>query len=241
MDVSFKVCFDKTHVVPLPPRHLSKISLTKRVKSQKMVLIFNMLLLVGIVGAFHGNVPVARPMMRSKMQMSATGSSFNKVALSALTLLSSATFAINPAHAAQYGGFGKAPTAVFQASDVVIVEVTDDVKKGKETLDKTVAAVKEIRATLKNNAQADLIASVKSSLNAATLRDALNKYNAAFDENTQRGTDRLIRVALQDITELQRDVVIKDGKTRADTKVVAIDKRLAALEDALTTLCSYLK
>ena len=86
----------------------------------------------------------------------------------------------------------------------------------------------------------DLIGPIKS-LPPAGLRDAMNKFNTAFDEETQRGTDRLIRVALQDITELQREVIVKDGKSRSEAKAAIVDKRLAALEDALTTLSSFLK
>jgi transposase len=45
------------------------------------------------------------------------------------------------------------------------------------------------------------------------------QYNTAFSEDTQRGTDRLIRAVVQDLTELDRETSIKAGKTRADTKV----------------------
>ena len=48
-------------------------------------------------------------------------------------------------------------------------------------------------------------------MGSADVRTNLNKFNAAFSEDTQRGTDRLIRVALQDITELKKDSVVKDG------------------------------
>ena len=49
-------------------------------------------------------------------------------------------------------------------------------------------------------------------LGSADVRTNLNKFNEAFAEDTQRGTDRLIRVALQDITELKKESVIKEGK-----------------------------
>ena len=49
-------------------------------------------------------------------------------------------------------------------------------------------------------------------LDSADVRTNLNKFNEAFAEDTQRGTDRLIRVALQDITELKKESVIKEGK-----------------------------
>ena len=47
----------------------------------------------------------------------------------------------------------------------------------------------------------------------------LCQYNTAFSEDTQRGTDRLIRAILQDLTELDRETQVKPGKARAETKV----------------------
>lgn len=46
------------------------------------------------------------------------------------------------------------------------------------------------------------------------------QYNTAFSEDTQRGTDRLIRAILQDLTELDRETQVKPGKERAVTKVL---------------------
>ena len=47
----------------------------------------------------------------------------------------------------------------------------------------------------------------------------ISQFNTAFSEDTQRGTDRLIRNIIQDVTELQKNSVIKDGKSRSETKV----------------------
>jgi hypothetical protein len=43
----------------------------------------------------------------------------------------------------------------------------------------------------------DLLTVIKSELNSAKVRGVLNKFNAAFSEDTQRGTDRLIRNIIQ--------------------------------------------
>ena len=77
-------------------------------------------------------------------------------------------------------------------------------------------------------------------LEYSSLRQNMNKLNTAFGEDTQRGTDRLIRNALQDLTELQREGQIKDGKSRAESKVAIVDKRLSALENTLGQLLAFL-
>ena len=158
----------------------------------------------------------------------------------AIALLSALSISSTPVMAASYGSFGKGATAVIDPTTAVVVGVTDDVKSGSSSITKYIDTVKSIRSDLSKNAAMDLIGPIKS-LPPAGLRDAMNKFNTAFDEETQRGTDRLIRVALQDITELQREVIVKDGKSRSEAKAAIVDKRLAALEDALTTLSSFLK
>jgi hypothetical protein len=51
------------------------------------------------------------------------------------------------------------------------------------------------------------------------IRLLLNQFNVAFSEDTQRGTDRLIRNIIQDVTELEREAVVKPGKQRSPVKV----------------------
>jgi hypothetical protein len=47
------------------------------------------------------------------------------------------------------------------------------------------------------DSQAELRERIKKSLPIASVRNSLNKYNSAFSEDTQRGTDRLIRAVVQ--------------------------------------------
>ncbi len=198
-------------------------------------LIFSIL---SVISAFHTTGMRARntPL---KMDMKFNTKSISIGAMAAISALS--INAATPAYAANYGGFGKGATAVISPKDAVVLEVTADVKSGADSLSKYIASVKSIRADLAKNPNADLVSSMKSSLQSAPLRDTLNKFNSAFDEDTQKGTDRLIRVALQDVTELQREVLVKEGKARSESKAAIVDKRLSALEDALTTLASCLK
>jgi cob(I)alamin adenosyltransferase len=66
------------------------------------------------------------------------------------------------------------------------------------------------------------------------------QYNGAFSEDTQRGTDRLIRNIIQDLTELDREAIVKPGKQRSEVKVKAVEKRLNAAADALEQLSAFI-
>merc|ERR1712023_503999 len=67
----------------------------------------------------------------------------------------------------------------------------ENVKAGKTALKNYISIAQSLCQDLKQDAQLDV----------------RSKFNEAFSEDTQRGTDRLIRVALQDITELKKDSV----------------------------------
>ena len=45
------------------------------------------------------------------------------------------------------------------------------------------------------------------------------QVNTALDEDTQRGTDRLIRATIQDITEIEVSGILKPGIPRSERKV----------------------
>lgn len=87
----------------------------------------------------------------------------------------------------------------------------ENVKAGKTALKNYISIAQSLCQDLKQDAQLDVRSRLKE-LGSADVRTNLNKFNEAFSEDTQRGTDRLIRVALQDITELKKDSVVKDGK-----------------------------
>ena len=112
-----------------------------------------------------------------------------------------------PAYAATYGGFGQGSPEVLDPKSAVVNQETyksDDVKAGIEGLSALTKTVGDIRASLSSDGQADVTSSFKSDLSRGKVRTVLNKYNAAFEEDTQRGTDRLIRAVIQDVTELDR-------------------------------------
>merc|ERR1712151_1401143 len=99
--------------------------------------------------------------------------------------------------------------------------------------------VAEMEGALKQNSQIDLGPTIRKNLDFVQLRETLNTYNSAFDEETQRGTDRLIRVVLQDITELETANRQKDGIPRSDRRVEAMQGKLKKLNEAFSDLLKF--
>jgi len=81
---------------------------------------------------------------------------------------------------------------------------------------------------------------VNKDFDFAELRDSLNKVNnAVFSEDTQRGTDRLVRIILQDVNELEMASRVKPGTQRSDNKIALINKKLNKLDNAFAELLAF--
>ncbi len=144
-----------------------------------------------------------------------------------------------PANAANYGGFGSTYAEVVDPKDVQYSDSagSEDVKSGLAALKTFKASIGAMKADLAKDSNLELTSRLKKELPIGNVRNSLNKYNSAFTEDTQRGTDRLIRNLVQDLAELgDRETLVKAGKSRSDAKVTAINKRLTAAEDALAGL-----
>lgn len=148
----------------------------------------------------------------------------------------------SPVIAANYGGFGSTSAEVVQPKDAVIdseLASTDDFKKGAEGLAKALQTVKSIKADFNKNNQIDVGGRVRAELPTATIRGDLNKYSAAFSEDTQKGSDRLIRRVIQGFTEIDRESQVKEGKTRSSAKISALEKRLSTIIEDLESLSQF--
>ena len=167
-------------------------------------------------------------------------------AKSAAALLAGAVLTLgNPTLtlAANYGGFGSTYAGVINPKDSVLSEtgMSEDAKAGLASVKTFIGTIQSAKADLAKDNNIELSQRLQSALNPAVVRGALNKYNTAFSEDTQRGTDRLIRLVLQDLTELDRESIVKAGKTRSEVKVNNCLKRLNAAEESLTQLASFAK
>jgi hypothetical protein len=98
--------------------------------------------------------------------------------------------------------------------------------------------VTDMKAALQKDSQVNLAPVIKKTFDFSKLRSDLNTLNSAFDEETQRGTDRLIRGILQDLTELEVANVQKDGITRSEIRVGKMNAKLDKLQGAFD---EYLK
>merc|ERR1712146_552642 len=107
-----------------------------------------------------------------------------------------------------------------------------DVKTYRET-------VSRIAKNLKTDTQYDMLPEIRQEFEFSKLRDTLNQVNTVFDEDTQKGTDRLVRVILQDVNELGESSRMKSGYPRSDKKAVFISKKLAKLEKAFGDLLEF--
>ena len=149
-----------------------------------------------------------------------------------------------PAQAAKYGGFGAGSPEVLDPSQADIDQ--DALKSGD--VQKAIADIKAFQSTvqtMRTSLQADPQVNLKSTLikefDFAKLRATFNTYNRAFEEDTQRGTDRLIRVILQDITELDLSATLKEGIPRSEKRLVAMNGKLNKLDAAFEDLLAFVK
>jgi len=145
-----------------------------------------------------------------------------------------------PANAAKYGAFGRGSPEVLDPKTAII----DDEILASAPVQKAFAAVKtykeaviSMKAALESNNQADIGASVRKELDLVQLRADLNTLNTAFDEDTQRGTDRLVRLIMQDVTELETANKQKPGVSRSDIRLNIMYGKLDKLNKAF---CDYL-
>eukprot|EP01036_Dinobryon_divergens_P027740 gene27740-36562_t len=155
--------------------------------------------------------------------------------------ISSSTLPIS-AIAANYGGFGSSYAEVIDPKTAVLNDETfksDDVKAGLDGLLNLIKIVGSLKESLSKDAQADIVVALEKDLSPGKIRSTLNQYNNAFAEDTQRGTDRLIRNVIQDVNELGREASIKPGKQRSAAKLATTLKRLTAAEDALKELAAF--
>ena len=140
-----------------------------------------------------------------------------------------------PAFAAKYGSVGAGSTAVLDPSEA---EVDQEILKSsavQSALQKVKgyqSTVQQMKAGLDADPQLNIKSVIVKELDFASLRDTLNTLNSAFEEDTQRGTDRLIRVIMQDITELDIANAQKDGVPRSPRRLEIMQGKLAKLDKA---------
>jgi hypothetical protein len=146
------------------------------------------------------------------------------------------------ANAAQYGSFGAASPNVMDPKDAIIDEgilKSEKVQSAILTLQGYLKGVRSMQDALKVNTQADVGPYLRKEFDFVKLREYLNVVNVAFDEDTQRGTDRLIRNIMQDITELETANKQKEGITRSERRLAIMNGKLEKLATAFEEFLSF--
>jgi hypothetical protein len=152
--------------------------------------------------------------------------------------------AVQPAQAAKYGGFGAGSPEVGDPASAEIdqdVLKSGDVQRAISDIKSFQSSVQNLRAALTSDPQSNLKSTLVKDFDFAKLRATLNTYNSAFEEDTQRGTDRLIRVIMQDVTELDITSALKAGIPRSEKRVAALNGKLNKLDQAFGDLLAYVK
>jgi hypothetical protein len=146
------------------------------------------------------------------------------------------------ASAAKYGSFGVDSPNIGNPKDAIIDEEifkSGTVQKAlKET--KTYAAkVGLLKEKLTADSQVDLGPFIRKEFDFVALRNELNTLNTAFDEDTQRGTDRLIRGIIQDLVEVEIANKQKDGIERSERRASIMFAKLEKLQASFNDLLAF--
>jgi len=146
------------------------------------------------------------------------------------------------ANAAKYGGIGAGSPNVMDPKDAdVDAEILggSTAQNALKAVRSYQAAVKSMLEALEKNPQTDIGGYVRKEFDFVKVRTELNAINVAFDEDTQRGTDRIIRNILQDITEVETANKQKDGIERSDRRLDILKGKLAKLDQAFSDFLAF--
>mmetsp|Transcript_90382 Transcript_90382/g.260410 ORF Transcript_90382/g.260410 Transcript_90382/m.260410 type:complete len:215 (-) Transcript_90382:164-808(-) len=146
------------------------------------------------------------------------------------------------ARAAKYGAIGAGPTGVLDPKDAIIDDEifnSSNVQNALKAVKQYAAMVGEMKSSLASNSQVNLGPYLRKEFDFSKLRSSLNDLNSAFDEETQRGTDRLIRGIMQDLTELETANAQKEGIERSERRVANMNAKLDKLQTAFNDLLAF--
>lgn len=148
------------------------------------------------------------------------------------------------ASAAKYGGIGAGSPNVMDPKDADVdasILASSPVQNAIKSVEGYQAAVKSMLEALDKNPQTDVGGYVRKEFDFVKVRSELNIINTAFDEDTQRGTDRIIRNILQDITEVETSNKQKEGVERSERRLEILKGKLVKLDQAFSDILAFAK
>ncbi|CAM9337482.1 unnamed protein product [Chrysoparadoxa australica] len=140
--------------------------------------------------------------------------------------------------AAYFGKEGNYPGVIKPEDAVKENAAGSDFTAAGNDFKKYLQAVQSMQSELQKNSQADLRKPLEA-FEFDKIRKSLNSLNNVFDEDTQRGTDRLGRVLLQDTVELIEAAKMKPDVPRTARRVDLLSKKLVKLERELEELSKF--
>eukprot|EP00559_Dactyliosolen_fragilissimus_P007317 CAMPEP_0184869280 /NCGR_PEP_ID=MMETSP0580-20130426/33495_1 /TAXON_ID=1118495 /ORGANISM="Dactyliosolen fragilissimus" /LENGTH=209 /DNA_ID=CAMNT_0027370655 /DNA_START=92 /DNA_END=721 /DNA_ORIENTATION=+ len=160
------------------------------------------------------------------------------------SILAATSFSLFPssANAAKYGGFGAGSPEVLDPKTAIVddeILASEPVQKAFEAVKGYKSSVDSMKSALSANDQADIGPTIRKEFDFVQLRTDLNTLNSAFDEDTQRGTDRIIRIILQDITELEAANKQKPGVSRSEKRLAIMNGKLEKLSSAFSDYLAF--
>lgn len=165
-----------------------------------------------------------------------------QAAAGVMMVVSTTTAFPGMAQAAKYGAIGAGPTGVLDPKDAIIDDEifnSSNVQTALKAVKQYAAMVGEMKSSLASNSQVNLGPYLRKEFDFSKLRSSLNDLNSAFDEETQRGTDRLIRGIMQDLTELETANAQKEGIERSERRVANMNAKLDKLQTAFNDFLAF--
>jgi len=192
--------------------------------------------------AFVPNFDSSRSSVSALGAEKAVTSRYEFLQQSTAAVAASLTIAPGRANAAKYGGFGSGSPEVVDPKDAIVdadALRSDSVQKGLAAVRGYKQSVVDMRKSLVADNQADIGPKIRKDFDFSVIRTDLNAINAALDEDTQRGTDRIVRAILQDITELEVTQKQKPGVPRSETRLNNVCRKLEKLEKSFDDYLAF--
>jgi hypothetical protein len=146
------------------------------------------------------------------------------------------------ASAAKYGALGASSPGVLDPKEAIVDDealASSVVQTALTSVKSYSALVGEMKTSLANDDQVNLGPVLRKQFDLGKLRADLNSLNSAFDEETQRGTDRLIRGILQGLNELEIANNQKEGIERSARRVANINAKLDKVQEEFNGFLAF--
>merc|ERR1712072_138205 len=129
---------------------------------------------------------------------------------------------------------------VSPSDAVVLKDVmrTSGVQQSIKSIKVYKSDIRNFVTELSSNTQADLIPGIRKTFEFSKLRNDMNTFGTSFDEDTQRSIDRISRLIIQDVTELEAASAFKGGG-RSEKRDANVLGKLKKLDGAFGELLAY--